>query len=336
LFRTVVGLERIASQEMCEKLGVAKLNFSPYGRAGWIKCEIEEPSLKNVGTLRSITEACVILNEENYDKSFSLDHFADIAVETVPVFAPQPRSVSVSAYSFYSRPNQREIQGAFSKRIRGRLGAQCNLRDYDIALKVTLLKNVAIAAIDLEVQPGNLPKKIITHATPLLPPIAYCMIRLASPKEGERLLDPMCGCGTIPLIASLEWSKLRVTGSDIVGDNIECARRNAATLDVMDRIEFLVSDVRDLADTGIHADIIVVNPPYGISVPSPSDVEELYMALFDASHEILLDGGRIVTITPYREIVEKATSIIAYETVSVHEVREGQPPRIIHVIRKPL
>jgi tRNA G10 N-methylase Trm11 len=334
LFRTVDGLEEIASQEICEKLSVTELILHPYGPHGWIKCEIEGGSLQNARTLRSIIEAYTILHEERYSKGFSIDRFADSVVERIPGTAPQARSISISAYSAHRSLNQREIQGTFSKRIREKLNAECNLKDYDTALRVTLLKNVAIAAIDLKIPPGNLPQKLVTHPTPLLPPIAYCMIKLASPKEGERLLDPMCGCGTIPLIAALEWRKLIVAGSDIVGKNIECARRNAVTLAMADRVEFMVGDVADLADAGIQADMIVVNPPYGISVPSPSQVEKLYGILFEASSKILFNGGRIVTITPYPKIVEKAVSTLVYEIVSVHEVREGEPLRTIHVIRK--
>jgi 23S rRNA G2445 N2-methylase RlmL len=334
LFRTVNGLEKIASQEICERLSVTELTLHPYGPRGWIRCEIEGDSLQNARTLRSTIEAYLILNEEGYSKDFSIDRFADTVIERIRSIIPQARSISISAYSAHRSLNQREIQGAFSKRVREKLNAECNLKDYDTALRVTLLKKVAIAAIDLKIQPGNLPQKLVTHPTPLLPPIAYCMIRLASPKKGEQLLDPMCGCGTIPLIAALEWTNLKVAGSDILGGNIECARRNAVTLGLADKVKFLVGDVADLPFAGIRADLIVVNPPYGISVPSPSQVEKLYWILFEASSKILSNEGRIVTITPYPEIVEKAVSTLAYKVVSVYEVREGEPPRTIHVIRK--
>jgi 23S rRNA G2445 N2-methylase RlmL len=263
-----------------------------------------------------------------------MDHFSDLAVEKVSVYAPRARSISVSAYSSYERPNQREIQGAFSKRISQKLNAECNLKDYDTALRVTLLRKVAIATIDLEIQPGNLPKKLETHPTPLLPPIAYCMIRLSSPKEVEQLLDPMCGCGTIPLMAALEWINLRVVGSDLNGDYVSCAKRNAGKLGVADRVKFVTRDIADLSAQGAGANIIAVNPPYGIALPTHREVGKIYRKLFEESSRLLSRNGRIVVITPYPRIVETTVSGLRFKIDSAYKVHEGEPPRTIQVIRR--
>lgn len=334
MLRTVNGLEKVSSQEIYEKLRVIELIPAPYGPHGWINCEIEDDSLENTGRLRSVSEAHIILREESYSKRFSIDHFADATVERIPLSTPSARRISVSAYSSFKRPDQREIQGAFSKRIVERLGAECNMKDYDTALRITLLRKVAIATIDLEIQPGNLPKNIIIHPTPLLPPIAYCMIKLASPRENERLLDPMCGCGTIPLMAALEWKGLEVFGSDIKNDYVSCARRNAETLGITDKVKFLTSDVADLTDAGIAADIVVVNPPYGISLPAQSRVERLYDTLLQASYKVLSSKGRIIVVTPYPRIIERTAFRSMFKIDSAYKIHEGEPPRTIQVIRK--
>jgi len=334
LFRTVNGLEKIASQEIREKLSVTKLILSPYGSHGWIKCETDDYWLDNIRKLRSVSEAHMILYEENYGRRFSIDTFADRTVGRIPVYAPQAQRISVSAYSSHGKPSQREIQGAFSNRIIEKLNAECNLKDYDTALRITLLGTVAIATIDLEIQPGNLPKNIITHPTPLLPPIAYCMIKLSSPQENERLLDPMCGCGTIPLMTALEWKDLEVIGSDIENDYVSCARRNAKTLGITDRVKFLTNDVADLTDAGIAADIVVVNPPYGISLPAQSQVERLYDTLLQASYKVLSSRGRIIVVTPYPWIIERTAFRSMFEIDSAYKIHEGEPPRTIQVIRK--
>jgi 23S rRNA G2445 N2-methylase RlmL len=333
LLRTVDGLEKVASQEILEKLKVNELIFAPYSPHGWIKCKTEDEA-ENILRLRSINEAHIILREESYNRRFSIDHFADLAVEGISLYAPTGRRISVSAYSSFKRPNQREIQGAFSKRITEKLNAECNLKNYDTALRVTLLRKVAIAAIDLEIQPGNLPKKIITHPTPLLPPIAYCMIRLAAPQKNEQLLDPMCGCGTIPLLAALEWKDLKVVGLDIEGEYLFSARRNAETLGITDRVEFAKSDIADLANTGIVADMVVVNPPYGMTLPPRSKIERLYGTLLQTSNKVLSSNGRIVLVTPYPRIIEKEAQQVKMRIDSSYRIQEGQPPRTIQVIRR--
>nr|MDO8097934.1 methyltransferase [Candidatus Njordarchaeota archaeon] len=333
LFRTVNGLEEIASQEILEKLKVNELIFAPYGPHGWIKCEIEDNS-ENIRRLRGINEAHVILQEESYSRRFSIDRFADLAIERMPLHAPSARRISVSAFSSFKRPNQREIQGAFSKRIREKLNAECNLKNYDTALRVMLLRKAAIATIDLEIQPGNLPKKMITHPTPLLPPIAYCMIRLAAPQKNEQLLDPMCGCGTIPLMAAIEWKGLKVVGLDIEDGYLSSARRNAETLGITDRIEFVRSDIADLANTGIVADMIVVNPPYGMTVPARNRIEKLYGTLLQTSIEVLSSNGRMIVITPYPRIIGKEAQQAKMKIDFSYRIREGDPPRTLQVIRR--
>lgn len=43
----------------------------------------------------------------------------------------------------------------------------------------------------------------------------------------------------------------------------------------------MVSDVTELAEKGVDAYIIAVNPPYGIALPIQSEAEKLYDAIFD-------------------------------------------------------
>jgi 23S rRNA G2445 N2-methylase RlmL len=334
LFKTIDGLEKIASQEVFEKLGANRLVPSPYGSRGWIKGEIGDQRVSDIKRLRSVVEAHIILREEEYGKMFSIDRFADRTVEAFSTYAPHARKISVSAYSVRGRPSQREIQGAFSKRIVDKLNAECNFRGYDSALRITLLKSTAVATINLEIKPGNILGKVVTHPTPLLPPIAYCMIRLCSPQAGERLLDPMCGCGTIPMMAALEWKDIKVIGADVEQEYVSCARKNADILGLQNKSKFLVSDVVELADKGIKADIMAVNPPYGIAVPSKKEVDKLYRILFEEAFKILPSRGRMVTVTPYPEIVVQAATSQMFRIDLVYAIQEKELPRTIHLMRR--
>jgi tRNA G10 N-methylase Trm11 len=334
LFRTVDGLVEIASKEVCEKLRAKDVVLDPYGHPGWISCGIEDCFLKSVKVLRSIIEAQIVLYDEKYGGSFSIDTFADKAVEATSSYAQRARRISVAAYSVRGMPSQRQIQGAFSKRIVAKLGAECNMRDYDIALKISLLKRNALASIDLEIQPGNIPK-IETHPTPLLPPIAYSMIRLASPKNAELLVDPMCGCGTIPIMAALEWKNLNVLGSDISSDYIACAKRNAETLGIGKLVNFTVSAIADLGGEVADANIIAVNPPYGIAVKTQNEIGGVYDILLEKASKVLVKGGRIAIVSPYPRIVEKLGSKWMFKMKSILNIREGELPRAIHIMQKP-
>jgi 23S rRNA G2445 N2-methylase RlmL len=334
LFKVIVGLEEVASQEIVEKLQVIQLIQSPYGSKGWIKCEIAHESFKNVKTLRSIVEAHIILAEALYNSKFSIDQFADAIITEIPAYAPQARNISISAYSSHKKITQREIQGAVSRRITQQLNATSNFKNYDTALRVSLLPKKAIATINLEIQPGNMAKKLETHPSPILPPIAYCMIRLVTPQHHDLLLDPMCGCGTIPCMAALEWKDLRVAGSDISGEYISCAKRNAAALRIETRINFSVAEINDLTDQEIEANLVVLNPPYGIAVPIQADLERLYNLLFTSISKILMEQGQVAIITPYPQFIEKAIQQKGFRLLHAYPIYEGKLPRTIQIIQK--
>lgn len=327
-------MEEITSQEIAEKLQVIQLFPSPYGSRGWLKCEISRESAKNIPTLRSVIEAYIILIEEVYSSRFSIDRFADALIKEIPAYAPQARKISISAYSSYKKINQREIQGAISRRITEKLNAECNFREYDTALRVTVLEKTAIATLDLEIQPANLPTQLETHPTPILPPIAYCMIRLTRPQKNEQFLDPMCGYGTIPLMAALEWEDLRIRGSDISSDYIDCAKRNAAALGVESKVEFIVSDIGNLPYKEVESNIIALNPPYGIAIPLQNQMEQLYDTIFAASSNILLDQGRLAIITPYPHLIEEASQKSDLTILNALTILEGELPRTIHILGK--
>ncbi len=334
LFKIVSGLEEIASQEISEKLNASNMKFSPYGHREWVGCETDENSYKNIKNLRSIIEAHVILYEADFNESFSIDRFADVSIEELPVHAPGARKISISAYSRSRKLDQRKIQGAFSKRIIEKLNAECDFKNYDTALKVILLKRTALALLDLMIRPGNLPKGFETHPTPVLPPIAYCMVRLANPLENEHLLDPMCGCGTIPCMAALEWKNIQVIGADISSDYISCAIKNAEKLGIENKIKFLAQDIAELADLGVKADIIASNPPYGMFIPTNKEIQKIYDELFDLARRILSNRGRMVLITPYSYPIEKIVSKGEFRIIQVHRIQRGELPRIIYIIKK--
>lgn len=334
LFRTVDGLDEVSCDEISEKLRAKDLVLSPYGHPGWISCKIDNDLVGSTRALRSIVEAHILVDDEKYSGSFSIDRFADRVVEAISSYAPNARRISVSAYSVRGMPSQRQIQGAFSKRIVSKLGAECNMRQYDTALRISLLKRNALVSIDLEIQPGNMPK-VETHPTPLFPPIAYCMVRLTSPQDRERFLDPMCGCGTIPLMAALEWVNLQVVGSDISSDFVGCAMKNAETLQVGNRVKFISSDVADLQGRGVSAEIIAVNPPYGITVRTHVEASKVYDTLMEIASRILSSGGRIAVITPHPKMIDKLASKWMFKVNSIWNIYEGDLPRTIHIIQKP-
>lgn len=133
---------------------------------------------------------------------------------------------------------------------------------------------------------------------PLNEVLAAGMILLSGWKGDSDLMDPMCGSGTLPIEAAmiaqnipagkfrknyafenwndydqLLWDKVKqsvakknfshkIYASDISGSNLLNAQTNARRALVFNKIEFKVSDFKDL-EIPFSEGTIIINPPYG-------------------------------------------------------------------------
>ncbi|MBH0200891.1 MAG: class I SAM-dependent RNA methyltransferase [Nitrospira sp.] len=153
---------------------------------------------------------------------------------------------------------------------------------------------------------------------PLRENLAAGILRLASWTPNDILLDPMCGSGTIPLEAALmarriapgisrtfgferllvhdapRWNHLReaarakqaaqapaaIYASDRDPAMVKIAQRMFQGADVAPAIQLKQSDILNLdapADTGV----MVINPPYGVRLSRPDELESFYPKLGD-------------------------------------------------------
>ena len=183
--------------------------------------------------------------------------------------------------------------------------------------------------------------RVVEHNAALRPTVAYAMLWLAGgdidgngPDGADgRLLDPMCGCGTIPIEAALatngvapatdrepvltnlrpfaaaryravrgqgQQREQAVTPEQIVGQDherewIHGARENAAAAGVTSAVSFEIADATVQPTT---ADLIVVDLPFGVRTDSRPG--QLYEAFFDTLGD---DWDRLVALTTRPELV---------------------------------
>ena len=147
--------------------------------------------------------------------------------------------------------------------------------------------------------------RVKEHMASLKPPIAFAMILLSGMRDGEVLLDPMCGGGTIPIEALLYFESSRALCNDRSKRSIEMALENSMTAGTASRMEFLNVDVQELPRVLEEESIdrIVTNPPYGIRMGTPRAALNAIRGLFKASRYLLKETGTLVLITPDRERV---------------------------------
>ncbi len=165
--------------------------------------------------------------------------------------------------------------------------------------------------------------RVYDHPAALKPTLAYAMIRLSGMNDGETLLDPMCGGGTIPIEAAYIFESSTLYCSDFNPRHIEGARMNALAAGVKGRIMFSVVDARMLSKTysSVRIDHVVTNPPYGIRLGSPREVRKLYRSFIRELAK--LNPKRVVLITTEHQYVREEAEENGFRILHERTVSHG-------------
>lgn len=114
--------------------------------------------------------------------------------------------------------------------------------------------------LDLEVGPDVLIPRPETEL------IVEETLALVGKDSRPRIIDVGTGSGCIAIVLAREIPGARITATDVSGEALAVARRNAARHGVADRVTFMKTSFLEGIESG--ADVIVSNPPY---VPSVSE-----------------------------------------------------------------
>ena len=179
-------------------------------------------------------------------------------------------------------------------------------------------------------------RKLVSHA-PLAENLAAGLIMLTPWKQDRILVDPFCGCGTIPIEAAMmaaniapgmnreftaeSWGHLAprktwyaavdeandlidmsvtpdIQGYDIDDDMIKSARENAEAAGVAQMIHFQRRPVAQLSHPKKYG-FIITNPPYGERIGEKDEMAGIYKELAD--RYAALDSWSAFVITGYSD-----------------------------------
>ncbi len=177
----------------------------------------------------------------------------------------------------------------------------------------------------------------LTSKAPVTETLAAALIMLTPWKQDRILVDPFCGCGTIPIEAALiganiapgmnrsfiseGWShlipkkrwyetleeandvmqrdvKMNIQGYDIDGDIVQAARENARLAGVEEYIHFQKRPVQELKNPKKYG-FIITNPPYGERLEDKEALPKLYREMGEAFSG--LDSWSYYVITAFEE-----------------------------------
>ncbi len=178
--------------------------------------------------------------------------------------------------------------------------------------------------------------RVYDHPAALKPTLAYVMLRLSQAMDGDVILDPMCGGGTVAVEAALLFESSRIICLDKNPRHIRGAYMNALAARAHSRIEFIVGDARrleDYIDPG-SIDVVVSNPPYGIRMGDPSGVRSLYKAFIPSLYTILAENGRATIITTESAYIVNISRKTGFKITGLRRVRHGDLWATIVTLKK--
>jgi 23S rRNA G2445 N2-methylase RlmL len=171
----------------------------------------------------------------------------------------------------------------------------------------------------------------------LRPTVAAAMVRLAEPRPDMRLLDPMCGAGTI-LGEAIDYARrhhlgtLHVAGGDAEANAVRAAETNLRRLGPA-RLERWDATRLPLEDASV--DRIVSNPPFGKQLGRPEEVGPLYARMVPEYDRVLKPGGRAVMLVAEATPLREAARGSGWKLLRQLGVRVLGQPAVITVWRKP-
>jgi tRNA (guanine6-N2)-methyltransferase len=351
------GLEEIAAREIQRLVGASPETFYP----GMVTFEADAAA---VGTLHQQARTLHrVLIERVRGRCSSLAEIRELAndLDVTRLFGPESavavRAQRHGSHEFGSPDVEAVVGQAIVDGYREAAGERppVDLDDPDVVVRVFVRHDRVIVAVDATGQQSLHRRWYWTreHDAPLRPTIAASMLQIAGYDGSQRIVDPMCGAGTIPIEAALlaagrpptpehdpAYPALRfldeqavpsqpntsgtadvpaILGLDCSTEWVDAARENAGVTAVAEAVQFEHGDATTRAYDG---GLVVSDLPFGIR-SGDGNVAGLYHAFFDA----IADGDwdRLVLLTTRDDL-------IPYDPTETYEIKRGRLDASIVVV----
>jgi tRNA (guanine6-N2)-methyltransferase len=214
----------------------------------------------------------------------------------------QPPSFSVTA-NFVGKRNYSsdEIKLAVSEGVAGRYGWRYTSEDLsDLNLRIFIEHDLAYVGLRLSATPQHSRAYKQEHiAGSLKPTVAAAMLQIAEAGPAQKVLDPLCGAGTILIEAALAGGS--PWGGDSEGPALLASRANASGAHVA--LSLYNWDARRLPLGSGSMDRVVTNLPWGRQVQVDEEMAVFYAAVCVEFERVLAESGQIVLLTNLVDLV---------------------------------
>jgi len=332
LLSTDPGLQEVAAAELHELEPAAGIDVSPWNATGLLR--VETNALDAIAAMRTIHHVVEI---RGGGRASSLGDVERVVAETEIPELEHARSFRVTTEHVGSLDVARmKIQGVSGAALVRRYGTSVDLEGFEVNVRVDLHGSHVVVGVQRTRESlGKRLRRARVIRSSLKPTVAAAMIRLAGAHEGGgRLIDPLCGTGTIPIEAAEINPRLEVQACDWDTETVDTARATVSNHGL--EIDVRLGDARALDEIYTRRfDYIVTDPPYGVRLGRRTDIRALYAALLEAFERSLVDAGRLVLIVVKFRAFLRALAPTGFEIVDERLVDVGGlHPRIFVLDRR--
>jgi len=330
ILTTNPGIEDIVVWEAEAKLGAEALEVrSGHGR---VLVSVDEKKIHLIEQLRSIHRAKLLLarngicgSRDCLRKAYEVVAASGVEKYVTPYTSFAVRAERVGEHDFSSLEVARVAGDAVIDAVRRAYGERPPVDlDYPaVVVSVDVIHNEIYVSIELggEMSWHRRGYRIYDHPAALKPTLAYAMILMSGVVDGDTLMDPMCGGGTVAIEAAMLLEHSRMICMDRSRRHIAGARLNARAARVEDRIRFIVGDATRLSSYVEDVDVVVSNPPYGIRMGSPREVRRVYREFLREAVNVVKKS--IVLITTEHRTVRHALEEHGWRITHARKVAHG-------------
>ena len=202
--------------------------------------------------------------------------------------------------------------------------------DADVEFWATMFSGEAMLALRLSDDRMRHREYKIAHVPgSLRPSVAAGMAWLSRPEEGDIVLDPMCGAGTILIERALAGRYAMLIGSDRDPSMLQAARENIGPRYKPIELHSWDASAIPLPDGSVSR--IITNLPWGVRHGSHSENRRLYPRLIAEFRRLTRNGGRIVILTGEMRLIGDVIERAGFRPHKVLRVSILGAPAAIYV-----
>ena len=344
---TIEGVEDVAVEEAGERLRAAAIadadvEVRPDGMAGIATVDAGRPveaSWGALASLRSVEDVIALGGTFTSDRDLTLSRIVAAVEEAELPALAAAESYRVTCercgtHDFTSM----DVERAAGAALGARFGCRVDLESPAVVVRVDVRQRQGLVGVLLNRGRMSMPSwRVYRPRVGLKPHLAYAMLRIAQVEGGDRLLDPLCGSATIPIVAATAYPGLRICGSDSHAAGLAGARRNARAAGVFERLALVRANAHALAATyrAGSFSVVVTNPPFGIHLSRERDFHWLYSSLLRGFAAVLGEGGRAALLVwkfgLFRAVLAEEQT---FQVVHQRRIVRGDTPLRLVVLKR--